>query len=253
MAQFNAIVPTIQSSGATWAQFKAGGVKGILDLLASTNTAIANPSVTLTAAQSVASGCLPAGTYYASYTFCDPYGETTPGTSESVLFTSTGLAQLWTLTLPALPSRAQYMNVYVTPTNGAAGSERLVYTGQTTTSLALTNALTFPAVDQPEARTPLVNTTGLAAHYDQVYALIANRTTELQFERLSEDVSQVLKGQWVDLKSIYGSMQSWKGIVATWNQIFTEINTLLAANFPSATLPTGTYAIGYPKRGWILP
>jgi hypothetical protein len=155
------VAPTITTSGTS---FKTGGLKVILDNLVAVaaNAAKANPTTTATVAVTTATGGLLAGTYRCSYTFCDAYGETLAG-GESATFTVTGTTQLATVTLPALPTGVQSINLYLTPANGGvSGTEYLYATGITGTTYACTPTL---PIDVPGATTPAANTTGAAVHY----------------------------------------------------------------------------------------
>src|SRR3954469_9530628 len=110
------VTPTITASGTTWTQYKAGGLKAVLDNLVTANAAKANPAAACTAATSSATGGLTAGDYFAAYTNCDAFGQTTIGSSElASAVTVTGTTQLATLTLPALPTGVQSRNIYVSP------------------------------------------------------------------------------------------------------------------------------------------
>jgi hypothetical protein len=250
LAQFNFIAPTIAPSGTTWAQLKTGGLKILLDNLVAANASLANPTVAATTAETVAAGGLAAGQYYAAYTFLDAFGETAAG-GESARFTVTDTAHLTTITLPAKPSGCQAINVYITPVGGASGSETLYATGITGTTLACTFA--FPA-NQPGATAPTVNTTGAAAHTTRLYNLFTLLPgTEGLTMRATEDVSNILSGRPMAQKDVYGTGQMWLGLASLFTRAWTEFNTLLAANFPNATLATGTTAIGMPVTGWILP
>jgi hypothetical protein len=249
MAQFTAVAPAITTSGTTWAQLKTGGVELLLNNLVTANPALANPTVQATAASSVATGGLTAGTYYVSYSFVDAYGETLTG-GESAQFTASGLTQLWTVTLPALPTYAKQINLYVTNANGASGTETLYATGITTTTFAM---LPAQPTDQSTESAPSVNDTGAASHIYRLYALCTRSSTELIHERLVEDVSNLLSGYPIQLREVFRGPNSWWGIMATWTQVLKEVHTLVVANYPNATLSTGVTGIGFPVRGWTLP
>jgi hypothetical protein len=66
-------------------------------------------------------------------------------------------------------------------------------------------------------------------------------------------VSNLLSGYPIQLREIIRGPGSWWGILATWAQALKELNTLIVANYPSATIATGVTAIGFPVRGWTLP
>ena len=124
MAQDNFVAPTIQPSGTTWAQFKTGGVGILLTNLAAANPVKANPTTQATVSVSGSGGLLPAGTYYCQYSFVDPFGETLAG-GESAQFTVTA-GQVPTVTLPALPTGVQAINLYLTLAGGGPGTETAV-------------------------------------------------------------------------------------------------------------------------------
>jgi hypothetical protein len=250
VAQNTYVAPVIATSTTTWAQFKTGGAKIILDNLITANAAIAEPTVAATTAETVATGGLAAGTYYVAYVWRDAYGSTTIGASESAAITVTNTSHLTTVTIPAKPTRCQSADILLTPLGGASGSETLYATGVTTTTFALTYA---PPADQSTAAVPAVNTTGAAAHTTRIYSLQCLATSEKVLTRLTEDVSNILSGYPIDVSSVYAQMMSWDGILATWRQVMKEVNTLVVANYPSATVATGVTAIGMPVRGWTLP
>ncbi len=83
MARDTYVPPVITPSGTTWAQYKTGGLKIVLDNLIAANVAKANPTTQATVSITSAGSSLPVGTYFVAYTFVDPFGETTLGTSES--------------------------------------------------------------------------------------------------------------------------------------------------------------------------
>lgn len=106
-------------------------------------------------------GNLPAGTYYVSYTFVNAWGESLVGTSESTQMTVSA-GNIPRVTVPALPTNATSINIYLTNTNGATGTGKLYKTGVTTTTTDLTtstwNGGTYAASTVP----PTTNTTKAA-------------------------------------------------------------------------------------------
>ena len=155
MAQDNFVAPTIQPSGTTWAQFKTGGVGILLTNLAAANPAKPNPTTQATVSVGGSGGPLPAGTYYCKYSFVDPFGETLAG-GESAQFAVTA-GQVPTVTVPALPTGVQAVNLYLPQPGGGPGTETLYATGITSTTFACSYGL--PS-DQPTAALPDKNTTG---------------------------------------------------------------------------------------------
>jgi hypothetical protein len=172
--------PNILPSGTTFAQLQAGGLSGHLERLIAANLngtsapstaptvsaagggqSLAAPSSQLTVAasgggrtlsnpstQATASatgggstgGSLPAGTYYVGYTFVTAAGgETTLGTSTSAQLT-VAAGDIPTATLPALPTGAVAMNVYLTPTGGANTALYLYAKGATGVTFALASS-----------------------------------------------------------------------------------------------------------------
>ncbi len=221
----------------------------MLNNLITANPALANPSVQATAASSIATGGLAAGNYYANYSFFDAYGETlvVPAT-ESAVFTCTGTSQLWTLTLPALPTYASGINVYLTDPGLASGQETLFATGVTGLTYALTASI--PA-DMPTQSLPLVNNTGAFMHTERILTICTRPKSELNLERLVEAISNSLSGYPQQRRDVFRELLSWDGIVATWRQALKEVNTLWWANWaPNATPLAGYTPIGFPKGGW---
>jgi len=233
MAQDTFVTPTIQASGTTWAQLKTGGLKLLLDKLAAANVAKANPTVAATNAGSVATGGLPAGTYFSCYTWVDAFGETTIGTSRSTQFTGTGLAQLLTITIPALPTGVQFANIYLTPTNGAAGTEQLYATGVTTTTCPCTGT---PKVDS-QVGIPGANTTGWPNQTSDFFAL-ANGNAEMFLISLNEFISQMLQGAPVSEREVRLELIRRTGVLKAWYTAMNELSTLAWTNLGSVGYST---------------
>lgn len=245
MPQDTFIAPTIQPSGTTWAQFKAGGVGILLTNLAAANPPKANPSTQATVAVSGTTGLLPAGTYYCQYAFVDPFGETLAG-GESAQFTVTA-GQIPTVTLPALPAGVQAINLYLTNPNGAPGTETLYATGIPATTFACSYA---PPPDQPTESLPETNSTGWPSSAN---LLATQANTELALESYIEKLSQVLSGQPVQRRMIFRDMIRPLGVAAAWHQVWTEASTLIWANWPSASVGYVITPIGNPRYMWTLP
>jgi hypothetical protein len=137
----------------------SGGVSTVLKLLVAANPPQSNPTVQATVSATgggSSGGFLPAGNYFASYTFYDGVGETTTGSSQSASFTvATG--NIPQVTLPALPTGASGINLYLTEAGGAAGTETLYATGITATTF---NASYGAGSDTSMPKPPTVNGTG---------------------------------------------------------------------------------------------
>lgn len=238
----------LQSSGTTFAQLIAGGPKVLLDNLVAANPALANPTVAATMGSSVAAGGLAAGTYYARYSWLDVLGETlAPAASECTQFTSTGTSQLWTATIPALPTGAVSANIYVTPANGAAGTETLYGSGITTTTFALSYT---PPADMPTASLPVVNSTGGTANYEAIYSLVPGMTGERTFYTLYNQVSNYLSAYPIERHDVIRQARLRTGVMAYWFQVYKEIESLIIANMPTSITQT-TSPIGLPNFRWV--
>jgi hypothetical protein len=87
---------------------------------------------------------LATGNYRVAYTWIDylTNAETSLGGSESAQFAVTNGGSVPVVTIPALPAWASSANIYLTPANGASGSEVQYLTGITVTTINLTNANT---------------------------------------------------------------------------------------------------------------
>ena len=72
-------------------------------------------------------GALQVGTYYLQYTYVDATGESTPS-MESAQFTVANPGDVPQVTLPATPLGVTGVNIYLTPTNGAPGTESIRFT-----------------------------------------------------------------------------------------------------------------------------
>ena len=250
MAQDAYVTPTIQASTTTWAQYKTGGLKIVLDKLITANAAKADPVVgdRATVAISTATGTLPAGAYFAAFTYVDAFGETAIGASESTTFSVAGLTELATVTLPAKPTGVQSMNLYLTATGGLTGTETLYATGITGTTFACN--VTFPAKNLDGAGLP-ANTTGAEKHTQRIYSLIAQGPSEVTLYRLSEELSNYLSGMPIPRREIVRQHLAWAGITKLWYTALNEIGTLVGANMPTAATTT-ILGTGMPQSRWTL-
>jgi hypothetical protein len=190
-------------------------------------------------------GLLPAGTYYCQYAFLDPFGETLAG-GESALFTVTA-GQVPTVTLPALPTGVQAINLYLTNPNGSAGTETLYATGITTTTFACSYA---QPPDQPSEALPDKNSTGWPSSAN---LLATQANTEIALESYIEKLSQLLSGAPIQRRLVFHDMIRPLGTTAAWRQVWTEASTLTWANWPSASVGYTITPIGQAQYKWTLP
>lgn len=134
--QFNRsyLTPLIASPTVSLAQLQSGGLAGVIgQTIAANSTAIAPvlsaPTVSATGGGTTG-GSLPAGTYYLQFTETNGIGETLPS-PESASFT-VAAGNIPQVTLPAIASGLNGINIYLTQPGGASGSETLYATGVTT-------------------------------------------------------------------------------------------------------------------------
>lgn len=131
--------PSITTSSAAWSQLLGGGLSGILEQVVTSNkTARSNPTTPATvsaAGVSTGGGLLVAGGYKVNFTEGNGVGETLASTESGAMTVATAGIPL--ITFPALQTGNIYRNLYVTPANGAGGSEVLYATGIITTTFAM--------------------------------------------------------------------------------------------------------------------
>jgi hypothetical protein len=152
------VAPNIPPSGTTFAQWQAGGASGHLEKLITAFAATGAPVTAATANNnfSTTGGSLAAGGYFAKFTEVNGVGET-PASPETAAFTvAAGHVPL--LTFPALHTGNTAYNVYLSPANGASGTEVLYATGVANATVMLVNAA--PSNSFAVAPPP-VNSTGL--------------------------------------------------------------------------------------------
>jgi hypothetical protein len=141
----------------------------------------------------------------------------------------------------------QAINLYLTAPGGAAGTETLYATGITTTTFACSYAA--PA-DQPTAALPAVNTTGWPSAAN---VLATQALTEVILENQVEKLSALLSGVPIQRRVIFHESIRSLGVFAAWRQVFSEVCTLIWANWPAATAGYMTTAVGQPQYKWTLP
>ncbi len=153
-------VPNVPASGAVLSQLVAGGASGLLNLIITGMAATAAPVTAPTvsgAGVSTAGGLLAAGGYLVEFTETNGVGETTISPQSAAMTVATAGIPL--ITFPALQTGNTARNLYVTPANGASGTEVLYVTGVTATTVALGAAVTTTSdVVVP----PTTNSTGLS-------------------------------------------------------------------------------------------
>lgn len=163
------------SSQPTWnkrkqADFERALLAGTLTLISTprpiikdltADAAVANPTVAATAVATgggSTGGLLAAGTYKVAYTFVNTWGESTIGASASVNLV-VGATNIPRVTLPALPTHIQSINLYITAANASPDltTLRRYATGITTTTKDM--AIALPAIGAGNPIPPATNTT----------------------------------------------------------------------------------------------
>lgn len=238
--------PVITASGTTWAQLKAGGLAAVLANLATTNPAKANPTTAATVAVSGSAGLLPAGTYYARYSWVDAFGETLAG-GESAVFTQTSGAKP-AITIPALPAGVMSANIYLTAAGGVAGTQTLYATGITATSFTCDYAAPFDSAPGM----PTANTTGWPG---SASTLTVTGHTEGVLVNITEYLSQYTGGNGptpTQRREVLQRFNRQAGVLAAWAKAMAEVNVLIAANPPTGFTST-PMATGMPSNKWAFP
>jgi len=233
------VVPSIQASGATWANLLTGGLTKVLDLQIAANTTITNPSTQITVSATgggASGGTLPAGTYYATCTHTNCIGETTAGTTRSASFTIS-LGNKPRITVPALPTGAVATNIYLTAAGGASGTEVLYATGITGTTY---DATTSTFVDSARSA-PTTNTTALSG---AAPLLNTGRAMLLQNEYLAANrlISNFIAGRPMALSEVMAGLARHAAVFQCLATALNEINVLVHAN--TGTLTTAANAAG---------
>jgi hypothetical protein len=238
------VQPAIVASGTTWSQYKDAGLSAILDNLVSTNPAKANPTTTATVnvtAGGSTGGNLPAGDYYASYTYADAFGETLAG-GRSAKFT-VAAGNIPRVTLPSLPAGVDCINIYLTPTNGAIGSERIYGSGITTTTFDLSYAL----LDDPGGSLPALNTTGFFDNGGMHKAIVdPSGGSSGILKGIRSWFNSFIHGDRIGRRVALDKARSTAGYARAWATVYSEAAALIAANPPTTTTVSAGFT-GYTK------
>lgn len=221
------VSPKVRASGTTFAQLQAGGLAAAVDRLIAANTAIANPTTQATVNATgggSTGGSLPEGTYYASYTWCNGFGETTAGTSESASFTISS-ANKPRITIPSLPTGVSHANIYLTAAGGASGTETLYMSGVTTTTYDFVDASGFDPLRTP----PTSNTTaasGLQTHLRE----LLKKNPERFFSKIQDHVRNFTSGRPLSLADAQQKHLQYTAVLKVYLTLMDEIGVLIAAN-----------------------
>jgi hypothetical protein len=242
------ISPSITPSGTTFAQFHAGGASGHLEYLIAANlNGTQSPSVSIAPTVSVSGsgGSLALGTYHLVFTETNGLGETTASGESSPFTVAAG--QVPTVTFPSLQSGNLARNVYLTPANGASGSELLYADGIVTGTYSLSAAAptnTFAVAP------PMVNTTGLTTTKLQFLRYAKSGNLQRAWDFLHQQVTTFNRGDPANFQSVVTKFRDAHTVFALLAQLCSEAGALIDAN-PGhfSNVPTG---IGGTKtqRSW---
>jgi hypothetical protein len=189
-------------------------------------------------------GLLPAGVYFAAYTWTDGAGETTKGTSETASSFTVSAGNIPQVTVPALPTGAAGWNLYLTAAGGASGTETLYSVGNANTASNIAGATNVDTSATP----PTTNTTGMsnaAPAINKPFELYESRT----FQDWSTHVSNFNSAYPVAFAAWWQNWTKKDYVAATWKQLTKEVATLVSAN-PGTLHNKSTNVINTVYRTW---
>jgi hypothetical protein len=250
--------PTVVASGATFAQFQAGGASGHLELLIAAQGATLAPTVAATATATgggSSGGLLAAGTYYFVVTESNGFGETTAGPESAQLTVSSGNKPR--VTFQSLKSGNTSRNLYLGAVNGSSGGPYYLYaSGVTASTYDLLVAV--PATSYA-VTTPTVNSTGLT--YTDTNSIKQNKALELirsakdgnledAFRYLAAVIRDFNRGDPMAFNGTLQKLRHAHAAFAVLDTLCSEMGTLIDAN--PGTLGRTTNAIGnsVARRTW---
>ena len=233
------VTQPIATSGAALADLQAGGLAGLLTLLVAANPALANPTVQATVNVTAgAATSLPAGAYYLSYGFVGRGGRTLAGGRSAVFTIGVSPNNAPQVTLPALPTGAASISLYLTAAGGAAGSETLYATGVTATTANLVSATWA----DPLRTVPAANTTGLANLTPWLEAQLVFPAVTDPAAGLARLISNYFEGDPIAVSAAVDLVTSYAALYAALAQAAVDVAGLVYGN--PGTLATGTAPTG---------
>ncbi len=241
--------PNVAPSGATFAQFQAGGASGQLNLLIAANSAgtaapSAAPTVSATGGGTTG-GLLPAGVYLCVFTETNGFGETT-ASPVSAAFTVTA-GDIPAVTFPALQVGNVARSLYLTPAGGAVGTAVLYARDVAAATLNLAavapgaNYACFP---------PTTNGTVWNAKQLEMAKAAKHGDLERVFERLRVVMTAFNRGDSTGQAAVITNLRQVHGVLAMLDHLCSEVGALIDANPGHVAMqPTG---IGgqTPRRQW---
>ncbi len=231
--------PTVVASGATFAQFQAGGASGHLDLLIAQQAATLAPTVAATASATgggASGGAIAAGTYYIVITESNGFGETTAGPESAQLTVSA--TNIPRVTFQALKTGNTSRNVYLGAVNGTTGGPYYLYsTGTTASTKDLTIAVPTGAF---AVQPPTVNTTGPPL---SIVRACKKGNLEEVYRNLRQLIDEFNRGEAIVFSHALNRLRTYQAAFSLLNTLCTEMGTLIDANpgtIGTTALPIGT-------------
>lgn len=221
--------PVVAPSGATFAQFQAGGASGQLNLLIAANSAgtaapTAAPTVSATGGGATG-GLLAPGVYSCAFTETNGFGETT-ASPPSASFTVTA-GDIPQATFPALKPGNIARSLYLTPAGGAASTAVLYARDAAASTLNL--AAAAPAANYA-CNPPTSNGTTWGAKQFELAKDAKSDHLERVFERLRTLVAAFNHGEPVPHAALLANFRQVHGALALLNQLCSEVGALIDAN-----------------------
>jgi hypothetical protein len=225
--------PSITASGATFAQFQAGGLTGQVEKLVTAAAATADPTTAATWTNTgggSSGGLLAAGTYYGVITESNGIGETKISSEQTQITVSAG--NIPRITFAALKTGNTSRNVYIGAKNGSTGGPYTLYaTGIT----AATYDLSIAAPTNSYAvNPPTVNTTGLTSSVTnkplELIRAAKQGNLEDVYRYLAKALTEFNRGQPVTFNGILAKVRHAHTAFAMLATACAEIGTLMDAN-----------------------
>jgi hypothetical protein len=240
MADFTAtyLTPNLLASGNTWSNLQASGFVGALKAIIEANSTpiaptLAAPTFAATGGGSTG-GSLPAGTYFGVYTETNGIGETVKSSESTQLTVAAG--NIPRATFPALTSGLNGINFYLTPKNGASGTEVIYATGITTTTFDMSSASYAGSATPPTANTTALGGGTLKLLNDLIGLGLGGNGPRLLFLHLNDLFSNFLDGRPIAFDYERGELLQMAVAFKAILQAVEESATLINAN--AGTLST---------------
>jgi hypothetical protein len=251
--------PSVTASGATFAQFQAGGASGHLELLIAAQAATAAPTVkaswTATGGGS-SGGTLAAGTYYGVVTESNGFGETTASPEQDQITVSAG--NIPRITFQTLKTGNVSRNVYLGAKNGSSGGPYYLYArGVTASTYDISAAIATN--DYAATTPPTVNTTGFTytdangnVHKKRLELLRSAKDGNLEdvYRYLRTLVADFNRGNPMGYTNTVNRLRDAHATFAILATLCSEIGTLIDANPGTTGRSTNGIGLATTRRTW---